>query len=106
MSQKIESPTTEEIIRSKVGMAVLRTLIQKDMPLPISRIAKEIGSNYVTVRKHMTLLKEANFVTTVEYGRRTLYKLNMNNERVPILKQFLEAWNNPKRWQKPSSTQP
>jgi len=39
-------------------------------------------------------------VTTINYGRRTLFKTNMNNERVPILKQFLEAWNNPKRSQK------
>ena len=107
MSQKIGVPNTEEeIIRSKVAMAILRTLIQQDMPLPISRIAKEIGSNYVTVRKHMKLLKESMLVTTINYGRRTLYKTNMNNERVPILKQFLEAWNNPKRWQKPPSNQP
>jgi len=106
MSKKIEDTTTQEILRSKVAMAVLRTLIQQDMPLPISRIAKEIGSNYVTVRKHMKLLKETGFVITVDYGRRTLYKTNINNERIPILKQFLEAWNNPKRWQKESSTQP
>jgi len=101
MFQKIGVLNTEEkILHSKVGMAILRTLIQQDMPLPISRIAKEIGSNYVTVGKHMKLLKESNLVTTIEYGRRTLYKTNMNNERVPILKQFLEAWNNPKRRQK------
>jgi len=100
MSQKIEFPAAEEVLRSKVGMAVLRTLVQWDMPLPVSRIAKEIGSNYVTVRKHMKLLKESMLVTTIEYGRRTLYKTNINNERVPILKQFLEAWNNPKRSQK------
>ena len=101
MSQKIGVPNTEEeIIRSKVAMAILRTLIQQDMPLPISRIAKEIGSNYVTVRRHMKLLKESMLVTTINYGRRTLFKTNMNNERVPILKQFLEAWNNPKRSQK------
>ena len=97
MSQKIEVPAAEEILRSKVGMAVLRTLIQIDMPLPISRIAKEIGSNYVTVRRHMKLLEEVDLIITVEYGRRTLYKTNMNNERVPILKQFLEAWYKPKR---------
>jgi len=100
MSKKIEFPTTEEILRSKVAMAILRTLIQRDMPLPISRIAKEIGSNYVTVRTHMKLLKESMLVTTINYGRRTLYKTNMNNERIPILKGFLEAWNNPKRSQK------
>jgi len=101
MSQKIGVPNTEEeIIRSKVAMAILRRLIQQDMPLPISRIAKEIGSNYVTVRRHMKLLKESMLVTTINYGRRTLFKTNMNNERVPILKQFLEAWNNPKRSQK------
>jgi len=92
MSERVDVPAAEEILRSKVAMAVLRTLIQRDMPLPISRIAKEIGSNYVTVRKHMKLLKEADLITTVQYGERTLYKTNVNNERIPILKRFLEAW--------------
>jgi len=92
MSKKIEVPAAEEVLRSKVAMAVLRTLIQQDMPLPISRIAKEIGSNYVTIRKHMKPLEESDLITTVQYGKRTLYKTNTHNERIQILKRFLEEW--------------
>ena len=93
MSKRIEVPTAEEVLRSKVAMAVLRTLIQRDMPLPISRIAKEIGSNHVTVKKHMKLLEEANLVTVVEYGKRTLYKANEADERVLAYRDFIQAWS-------------
>jgi len=76
----------------KVEMDILRTLIKWDMPLPISRIAKEIGSNYITVRKHLKSLVGVGLVFSVVYGKRTLYKAEMANERIVILKQFLEAW--------------
>jgi len=64
------------------------------MPLPISRIAKEIGSNYVTVRKHMTLLMDAGLVTSVGYLKRTLYEANIQDERIRVFKTFIEAWSN------------
>ena len=82
----------EEILDSRVEMAILRTLVKRDMPLPISRIAKEIGSNYVWVQKHLKPLKEANLVIAIDYGKRRLYKLNVNSQRIIALKQFLEAW--------------
>jgi len=88
----------DDILNSKVAMAVLRILIQRDMPLPVSRIAKEIGSNYVTVRKHMKPLEAADLVTSVQYGKRKLYKTNTANERITALKSFLQAWNNPKSY--------
>jgi len=87
-------PPAEEILKSKTAMAVLRLLVQRDMPLPLSRIAKEIGSNYITVRKHVRLLEEADLVATVQYGKRKLYKVNTPDERVLALKTFIESWNN------------
>jgi len=62
------------------------------MPLPISRIAKDIGSNYITVRRHITVLKDADLVTIVNYGKRTFYKVNKDNKQVSVFKTFLEAW--------------
>jgi len=86
----------DDILNSKIAMAVLRLLIERDMHLPISRIAKEIGSNYIAVRKQMKLLEEADLVTSVQYGKRTLYKTNNSNQRINALKSFVEVWNNPK----------
>jgi len=86
----------DDILNSKVAIAVLRILIQRDMPLPISRIAKEIRSNYVTVRKHVRYLEEANLINSVDYGKRKLYRTNTANERISVFKTFIEAWNNPK----------
>ena len=83
----------DKVFGSQVAMAILRTLIQRDMPLPISRIAKEIGSNYVTVRKYIKLLEEANLVTVVEYGERKLYRANQADERIQALKDFIQAWS-------------
>jgi len=97
MVQKNTTSTGEEILQSKVAMAILRTLIQRDMPLPISRIAKETGSNYVTIRKHINHLENAELITSVEYGKRTLYKTNNTNERILVLKHFIEAWNKAKK---------
>jgi len=71
--------SVDTFLSSKVAVATLRTLIQRDMPLPLSRIAKETGSNYVTVCKHMKLLKDADLVTTVDYGKRELYRANTTN---------------------------
>jgi len=88
--------SVDTFLSSKVAVAVLRTLIQRDMPLPLSRIAKEIGSNYVTVRKHMKLLKDADLVTTVDYGKRELYRANTTNERISVFKAFIKAWDNPR----------
>jgi len=91
--RKREFLIAEKVFGSQVAMAMLRTLIQRDMPLPISRIAKEIGSNYVTVRKHIKLLEEANLVNVVEYGKRKLYRTNKANERIQALKDFIQAWS-------------
>lgn len=93
---KNEVTGVDAFLNSKVAVAVLRTLIQRDMPLPISRIAKEIGSNYVTVRKHMKYLEEAELITSFDYGKRRLYKVNEANERVIVFKNFLEAWDKAK----------
>ena len=82
----------DAFLNSKVAISALRVLIEKDMPLPISKLAKEIGSNYVTVRKHMNILEQAYFVTSVEYGKRTLYKANLDNPRVKRFKAFIENW--------------
>jgi len=87
----------EKFLNSKVAVAVLRILIQQDMPLPVSRIAKEIGSNYVTVRRYIKPLEEANLITSVVYGKRTLYRANKANERISIFQTFLEAWDKPSR---------
>jgi len=97
LTMKEVSPLiADEVLNSKVAMAVLRTLIQRDMPLPISRIAKEMRSNYVTVRKHVKLLEEADLITSVQYGKRRLYKTKTTNERITVLKSFIKAWYNPK----------
>jgi len=93
----------DEVLNSKTAMAVLRTLIQRDMPLPVSRIAKEIRSNYVTVRKHVKLLEEADLITSVQYGKRRLYKTKTTNERITVLKSFIKAWYNPKSQLRPTS---
>jgi len=94
MNQKSkEHIVADKVLRSQVAMTMLRVLIHRDMPLPVSRIAKEIGSNYATVGKYIKLLKEADLVVPVEYGERTLYKANETNERVQALKGFLQAWS-------------
>ena len=84
--------TGDAFLNSKVAVAALRILIQRDMPLPVSRIAKEIGSNYVTVRRHMKPLEDAGLVTSFDYGKRKLYRANTANERVSAFKTFMEAW--------------
>ena len=99
--KKSEATNVDAFLNSKVAVAVLRTLIQRDMPLPISRIAKEIRSNYVTVRKHVRYLEEADLITSVDYGKRKLYRANTANERISVFKNFIEAWDNPKGWRKP-----
>ncbi len=83
-----------DALNSKVATATLRILIEKDMPLPISRIAKEIGSNYVTVRKHITYLQKTNLVKSIDYGMRRLYKANMADGRIIAFKNFIQIWNN------------
>jgi len=91
--KKSDAPSVDAFLNSKVAVAILRTLIQRDMPLPISRIAKEIRSNYVTVRKHVKYLEEANLITGVDYGKRRLFKANASNERISVFKRFIEAWD-------------
>lgn len=96
--KRMSPPNPNDILDSKIAMAVLRILVQRDMPLPLSRIAKEIGSNYLAVRKHVKLLEDADLITNIEYGKRTLYRTNGASERISALKSFLEAWNNPKAY--------
>lgn len=84
-------PTVDAFLNLKGRM--LRTLIQWGMPLPLSRIAKEMGSNYVTVRKHLRYLEEAGLIISVDYGKRKLYRVNPANERISVFKTFIEAWD-------------
>jgi Mn-dependent DtxR family transcriptional regulator len=92
-----ELPSFHDTLHSKVATAALRILIEHDTPLPISRIAKEMGSNFVTVRRHVTRLEEMNLVKSINYGKRKLYKANMNNERIVAFKNFIQIWNDPKK---------
>jgi len=98
MKQRKREPLiADKVFGSQVAMGILRTLIRRDMPLPISRIAKEIGSNYVTVRKYIKLLEETNLVIVVEYGKRKLYRTNEADERIQAIKDFIQAWSKHKK---------
>lgn len=85
--------TVAAFLDKKVGANVLRVLIQLDMPLPISRIAEEISSNYVTVRRHVKILEDNDLVISVGYGKRTLYRPNFKNPRIAAFSDFIETWD-------------
>jgi len=85
--------SVEEFLNSKVEVGILRVLIQRDMALPLSRIAKDIQSNFVTARKHIKVLEEAGLVILVPYtSSRIYYKANNSNQRISAFKSFIEAW--------------
>jgi len=86
--------SVEAFLSNKVAVGVLRALIKRDMPLAISRIAKDIRSNYCTVRRHARFLEKAGLVILVDYGKRKLCKTNTADGRVMAFKTFIESWNN------------
>ena len=81
----------EDVFSSKGRVKILRVLTEI-RELNISEIVRRTGLNYTTTNQHLQALENAGVVRHKKFGRIRIFRLNEENQRASIIKEFIERW--------------
>lgn len=80
----------ESLLGSKARVRILRVLIEKG-ELNITAIAREAEVNYKTATRHLEDLKRTGIVTEKIFGRIRVFRINLGDPRVEVLRCLFES---------------
>ena len=80
-------------ILSSAGRIKILTVLSNVGELHLTEIAKQTDQSYSSTQRHLEDLSDAAIVEEHDYGRVRMFKLNLENPRVRILKQLILEWD-------------
>lgn len=81
----------EDVFSSKLRMKILKILMQVG-ELNVSEIARRLGVNYKTTRKHLKVLEDEGMIKHKVFGRIRLYRLNRSSLKAEAIQNLIEIW--------------
>ena len=81
----------EDVFSSKTRMKILLVLTRLGQ-LDTSGIARRVGANYETTKKHLDMLESEGLLQHRKYGRINLYRLDPTSEKTKAVQNLLAAW--------------
>jgi DNA-binding transcriptional ArsR family regulator len=81
-------------ILSSSGRIKILAILSNVGELHLTEIAKRSDQSYSSADRHLQELTEASIVEEHDYGRVRMFKLNLENPRVRILRQLILEWDN------------
>ena len=83
----------EELFSSKTRMEILKLLFDSD-ELNVSKIAEEVGSDFMVTRAHLDVLADEGILKMTLFGARIrFYKFNEQSPKAQAVKTLLETWS-------------
>ncbi len=82
----------EDVFSSRGRIKILKTLSEIG-ELNVSEIARRVGLNYTTTKKHLEILEKFGLVRHKKYGRIHIFQFNEENHRAKIVRKLIELWN-------------
>ncbi len=90
----LQQSNIEDVLCSRVRLKILKVLMKSD-ELTVSDIARKIGVNYASTKKHLEALEKEDVLTHVMFGKRIRYYRYKESTRAKAVKAFIEAWHAP-----------
>jgi DNA-binding transcriptional ArsR family regulator len=81
-------------VLSSSGRIKILTVLSNVGELHLSEIARKTDQSYSATDRHLQDLTEASIVEEHDYGRVRMFRLNLENPRVKILRQLILEWDN------------
>lgn len=81
----------EDVFCSKTRLRTVKVLLQLGQ-LNVSEVARRLGVNYCTARKHLQILEQEGVVRRMVYGRINLYRFNHASTKAKAMQTLLETW--------------
>jgi len=88
-----EKPSLANVLSSSGRIKIL-TVLSNVGELHLSEIARKTDQSYSATDRHLQELSEASIVEEHDYGRVRMFRLNLENPRVKILRQLILEWDN------------
>ena len=87
-----EKPSLANVLSSSGRIKIL-TVLSNVGELHLSEIARKTDQSYSATDRHLQELSEASIVEEHDYGRVRMFRLNLENPRVKILRQLILEWD-------------
>ena len=82
----------EDVFSSRLRIKILKILTLTG-ELNVSEIARRLGVNYKTTRKHLEVLENENMINHKLFGRIRLYKLNKESPKTEAIQTLILTWD-------------
>ncbi len=82
----------DKILTSSGRIRIL-TLLSQVEELHLTEIAKRTEQSYSSTQRHLRDLTQASVVEEHDYGRIRIFRLNLDNPRVRMLRELVLAWD-------------
>ncbi|MGD8565421.1 MAG: winged helix-turn-helix domain-containing protein [Candidatus Bathyarchaeota archaeon] len=82
----------EDVFSSRLRIKILKILALTG-ELNVSEIARRLGVNYKTTRKHLEVLENENMIKHKLFGRIRLYKLNKRSPKTEAIQTLIQIWD-------------
>lgn len=82
----------EDVFSSKLRMRIIKSLMNIG-ELNVSEIARRLGANYQTTKKHLQILEDEGIIKHKIFGRIRLYRLNRSSSKMKAVQNLIEVWN-------------
>lgn len=82
----------EDVFSSRLRIKILKILALTG-ELNVSEIARRLGVNYKTTRKHLEVLENENMIKHKLFGRIRLYKLNKSSPKTEAVQNLIQTWD-------------
>ena len=82
----------EDVFSSRLRMRVIKSLMNIG-ELNVSEIARRLGANYQTTKKHLQILEDEGIIKHKIFGRIRLYRLNRSSLKMKAVQNLIEVWD-------------
>jgi len=81
----------EEIFSSKLRMKILKIIFRLG-EVNVSEIARRLGVNYATTKRHLEILRNEGIIQQKKFGRIQLYRINQNSSKAKAIQNLIDVW--------------
>ena len=82
----------EDVFSTRLRIKIVKILALTG-ELNVSEIARRLGVNYKTTRKHLEVLENENMIKHKLFGRIRLYKLNKSSPKTEAVQNLIQTWD-------------
>ncbi len=81
----------EEVFSSKPRIKILKIIFRLG-EVNVSEIARKLGVNYTTTKRHLEILEKEGIIQQKKFGRIQLYRINQKSPKAKAIQNLIDIW--------------